>query len=160
MEEIKMIKALKSRRLFGVSLFTVLSVALVLALMGGSALAAVLITKSVPATVMVKAGYGLGVYSDSGCTVPLAQANFGEVKMSGGVKTLTMYVRNESDVQLYIRGTTNLAPAQGSINWNGLNGSDKFGPGSSATAEMTLTTLANPEGTMAFTLTFNGQDTQ
>lgn len=153
-----MIRTLKAKRIGGVGLLTIVTCVLVLALMSGSVLAAILVTKTVPGTVRVMAVHDLTLWANSACTTPLTEVDYGDVAMSGGTSGVNFYIRNDSDEALYVRGSSDLPGSKGTLDFQGLNTGGLVQPGLKVTASTMLTLLPNPQGDINFTITIHGQD--
>ena len=104
--------------------------------------AAITTSTTVSSTGGVTTSANLGVYSNSGCTIPLSSINWGNLT-AGGTITQTIYVKNTSSgLPLTLSMTTsswNPAGAKGpiTITWN--QQGTRLNPGQSTAATLTLT---------------------
>ena len=100
------------------------------------------------------ASSSLGVYSDSGCTVPMTTINWGSAS-PGGTSTQTIYVENTGTVSLTLSmKTSNWNPTSANgpitISWN--QQGTMLAPGQSTAAIITLTASAGTTGITSFSV--------
>jgi len=97
---------------------------------------------------------GIGVYSNSVCTVPMTTINWGSVS-PGGTVTTTIYVKNTGDVSLTLSmQTSNWNPTSANglltVSWN--QEGKTLAPGQSTAATITLTVSAGTTGITSFSV--------
>jgi archaellum component FlaG (FlaF/FlaG flagellin family) len=105
---------------------------------------------------------GVGVYSDSGCTMDLTSINWGSFT-AGSSKNYTIYVKNEGSVAVVLsKSTSNWNPASAStymtFSWN--RDSYVLNAGTSVSAVLTLAVASNINGisTFSFDITITGTE--
>ena len=105
---------------------------------------------------------GVGVYSDSGCTLALTSINWGSFE-AGSSKNYTIYVKNNGNVAVVLsKSTGNWNPASAStymtFSWN--RDSYVLTAGTSVSARLTLTVASNINGinTFSFDITITGTE--
>lgn len=129
-----------------------------LGLVGGIALAATVVTKSLNGNVNIVANGDFRVYSDQAATQEITSINLGDVAQ-GTSKQLTFYVKNTSPNNNTIsEGTDTVATSVGtlSLTFNGQS-SVTLVPNAVATVVATLAAANTaPTGTATFTLGVNG----
>jgi len=146
--------------------FKKLSPAISIAL-GITALALVLVTagllttnQQVPATGTVTA-INLGVYSDSGCAIPLTVISFGNIAPGTQVEQ-TVYLKNTGNVAestLTMSTNTWSPPNAGTyltLTWTPTSSSLAVGASTSATLTLTATSNAGALSTFSFNVVFTG----
>jgi hypothetical protein len=91
------------------SSLTILAMTLILLALTVSTYAAISVNKSINTSGSIAASPGLGVYSDSACTVPITTIDWGSIS-PGGTVTNTVYVKNT--------GGSSLTLSMAASNWN------------------------------------------
>jgi hypothetical protein len=106
---------------------------------------------------------GVGVYSNSGCTIPLPSIDWGALE-PGGTKTSTIYIKNEGTVRVRLNMTVgNWNPSSASsyitISWN--RESYLLDPGQVVQAVLTLSVSSSISGitSFSFDITITGTET-
>lgn len=95
---------------------------------------------------------GVGVYSDSNCTVPISHIDWGFLE-PGSSKQFTIYVKNEGNVPVRLSMETNNWNPQSASNYLTLswNRQDQvLGPGDSVSADLTLSVSPEVSGFTSF----------
>lgn len=98
---------------------------------------------------------GIGVYKDPACTVQVSQVDWGVLE-PGGNKTVTVYIRNESNVPVTLTlETAYWNPANAtqvvSLSWDRENA--QVDAGNVVSANLTLHVAAGTSGLSTFTFT-------
>jgi hypothetical protein len=111
-------------------------------------------TAQISSTAMLKA-VGIGVYSDAACSTQVSQINWGVLE-PGSNKTVTVYIRNESNVPVALTlATADWNPVNAtefiSLSWDQQN--VQVDPPSVTLAILTLHVAAETTGLSTFTFT-------
>jgi len=116
-------------------------------------------TQNVPAGGTISA-INLGVYSDSGCTVPLTSITFGTVT-PGTQATQTLYVKNTGNIAENLTMTVNSwSPANAvtylTLTWSPTSSTLAAGASTSATLTLTASSSAGALSTFNVNIAFTG----
>lgn len=126
-----------------------------------SALGALMVSRTISNTGNVRA-VGVGIYSDSACTVPLSSINWGALD-PGATTGATIYVKNEGNVAVRLSMTvSNWSPAGASsyltLSWN--REGTTLNAGSSIQAVLTLSISSSISGITNFSFDITIAGTQ
>ncbi len=132
-----------------ISLATVLAITLTFTV--ATVLGALVARRVISSVGNVKA-VGVGVYSDSGCTIPVAYMDWGFLE-PGSSKQFTVYVKNEGNVPIRLSmEVDNWDPPSASnsltLSWN--RQGQVLGPGDSIPADLTLSVSPSISGVTSF----------
>lgn len=111
-----------------------------------------LVARRIISTVGNVKAVGVGVYSDSSCTIPISYIDWGFLE-PGSSKQYTIYVKNEGNVPIKLSmevGNWNPPSASNylTLSWNRQN--QVLGPGDSVSADLTLSVSPNISGITSF----------
>ncbi|MBO3754797.1 MAG: hypothetical protein FGF53_07995 [Candidatus Brockarchaeota archaeon] len=134
------------QRIAFATVLAIASACIVVAVLG-----ALVATRIISSVGNIKA-VGVGVYSDSGCTIPISYIDWGFLE-PGSSKQFTIYVKNEGNVPIRLSmEVDNWNPPSASnfltLSWNRQD--NVLGPGDSIPADLTLSVSPSISGVASF----------